>query len=545
MLYNLSTITNKDWYRWGVYVLLPNQFADGSWFSRQYPTVPGLAGAGRRRVPGRAPRGAGRPALRLRRLPGGVPAVDAGAGARSGDQAPASTTEDLGRRARPAGRRRRHVARPLRPLVHAPPRSPAYLRRNALVVLGNVGSRRSGGGRLGPGRGARRPGRRRPDRAGPRGLGRAPGLGPARRPRRGPAGRPRSRCVRDELARGGPPRGGARRDPPPARHQRLPAEDRRDPVVPVGAVAPAAARRRPPCSPRRTTARRRGTRRSRSGSSATREQVLLPTPVARARRIDALAAEVGADAGPARPGAAARAASARRSSAPTAWSLHGAEVTVPGPAARVAPRCSARCCAAPSSSSRPAATPPPRRERGRRARRCRPWSCRPASTPSASGRSTPSSGPTPAGALRPRPRRRARGRRQPARAPQGLRRADRRGRRARAPAVPTWCSSIAGGGRDRGRLERLAPTRGAPVRFLGRVVRRRPARRSTACADVFAMLCRNRWLGLEQEGFGIVFLEAAACGVPAGGRAPAADRTRRSSTGSPAWWCDGPGRRGT
>ena len=28
------------------------------------------------------------------------------------------------------------------------------------------------------------------------------------------------------------------------------------------------------------------------------------------------------------------------------------------------------------------------------------------------------------------------------------------------------------------------------------------------------MLCRNRWRGLEQEGFGIVFLEAAACGVP-------------------------------
>ena len=28
------------------------------------------------------------------------------------------------------------------------------------------------------------------------------------------------------------------------------------------------------------------------------------------------------------------------------------------------------------------------------------------------------------------------------------------------------------------------------------------------------MLCRNRWAGLEQEGFGIVFLEAAASGVP-------------------------------
>jgi phosphatidylinositol alpha-1,6-mannosyltransferase len=36
-----------------------------------------------------------------------------------------------------------------------------------------------------------------------------------------------------------------------------------------------------------------------------------------------------------------------------------------------------------------------------------------------------------------------------------------------------------------------------------------------ACADVFALCCRSRWGGLEQEGFGIVFLEAAASGVPA------------------------------
>ena len=32
--------------------------------------------------------------------------------------------------------------------------------------------------------------------------------------------------------------------------------------------------------------------------------------------------------------------------------------------------------------------------------------------------------------------------------------------------------------------------------------------------DVFAMVCRERWAGLEAEGFGIVFLEAAACGLP-------------------------------
>ena len=34
------------------------------------------------------------------------------------------------------------------------------------------------------------------------------------------------------------------------------------------------------------------------------------------------------------------------------------------------------------------------------------------------------------------------------------------------------------------------------------------------CADAFMMLCRTRWGGLEQEGFGIVFAEAAACAVP-------------------------------
>ncbi|HXW39033.1 MAG TPA: glycosyltransferase family 4 protein, partial [Acidimicrobiales bacterium] len=35
-----------------------------------------------------------------------------------------------------------------------------------------------------------------------------------------------------------------------------------------------------------------------------------------------------------------------------------------------------------------------------------------------------------------------------------------------------------------------------------------------SASDVFVQPCRNRWAGLEQEGFGIVFLEAAAAGVP-------------------------------
>jgi len=70
---------------------------------------------------------------------------------------------------------------------------------------------------------------------------------------------------------------------------------------------------------------------------------------------------------------------------------------------------------------------------------------------------------------------------------------------------------IVGAGRDRRRLRRRAKDK--PVTFLGRIpFADLPA--AYACGDVFAMLCRNRWGGLEQEGFGIVFLEAAAAGVP-------------------------------
>ena len=74
--------------------------------------------------------------------------------------------------------------------------------------------------------------------------------------------------------------------------------------------------------------------------------------------------------------------------------------------------------------------------------------------------------------------------------------------------------AIAGTGRDRARLERRAQQLGDRCHFLGRVpMADLPA--LYAGADVFAMLCRDRWGGLEAEGFGIVFMEAAACGVPA------------------------------
>ncbi len=90
-------------------------------------------------------------------------------------------------------------------------------------------------------------------------------------------------------------------------------------------------------------------------------------------------------------------------------------------------------------------------------------------------------------------------------------------------SFPTLTVAIGGGGRDRARLaERIAVDR-APVRLLGRVSDDDlPA--LYGAADLFVMACRNRWLGLEQEGFGIVFLEAAACGVPqVAGRSGGAD----------------------
>ncbi|MEU9202516.1 glycosyltransferase family 4 protein [Streptomyces sp. NPDC048332] len=54
-----------------------------------------------------------------------------------------------------------------------------------------------------------------------------------------------------------------------------------------------------------------------------------------------------------------------------------------------------------------------------------------------------------------------------------------------------------------------------------------------AAADVFAMPCRTRRHGLEMEGLGIVFLEAAAAGLPvlAGDSGGAADTVRDGVTG--------------
>jgi phosphatidylinositol alpha-1,6-mannosyltransferase len=81
-----------------------------------------------------------------------------------------------------------------------------------------------------------------------------------------------------------------------------------------------------------------------------------------------------------------------------------------------------------------------------------------------------------------------------------------------ARRFPDLTVAIAGRGRDRDRLVGKIAERQAPVRLLGGVSDE-DLPRLVGAADVFAMLCRNRWLDLEQEGFGIVFLEAAAAGV--------------------------------
>jgi phosphatidylinositol alpha-1,6-mannosyltransferase len=94
---------------------------------------------------------------------------------------------------------------------------------------------------------------------------------------------------------------------------------------------------------------------------------------------------------------------------------------------------------------------------------------------------------------------------------------------ALVPSFPGLTVAIAGGGRDRDRLAARVRALGAPVRMLGQVSDD-DLPRLYGAADVFVMACRDRWFGLEQEGFGIVFLEAAACGVAqVAGRSGGAD----------------------
>lgn len=92
---------------------------------------------------------------------------------------------------------------------------------------------------------------------------------------------------------------------------------------------------------------------------------------------------------------------------------------------------------------------------------------------------------------------------------------------------------IVGDGPYRARLESIA--RDAPsgsVVFAG-AVPDEALPEYHAAADVFAMPCRSRWGGLEVEGFGIVFMEAAATGraVVAGDSGGSAEAVLDGTTG--------------
>lgn len=74
---------------------------------------------------------------------------------------------------------------------------------------------------------------------------------------------------------------------------------------------------------------------------------------------------------------------------------------------------------------------------------------------------------------------------------------------------------LVGGGKMEDSLRRRARLRGVEkqVVFAGKVPDEQlPA--YYAAADLFAMPVRSRWFGAEEEGFGVVFVEAAASGLP-------------------------------
>lgn len=93
----------------------------------------------------------------------------------------------------------------------------------------------------------------------------------------------------------------------------------------------------------------------------------------------------------------------------------------------------------------------------------------------------------------------------------GQRRVLRAAARLRAEGRDTSVLLV-GRGRDEQRLRRLADRLGVPTRFeVGVPWERLPSLYREM--DVFAMPCRSRWFGLEVEGLGLVFLEAAATGL--------------------------------
>jgi phosphatidylinositol alpha-1,6-mannosyltransferase len=99
--------------------------------------------------------------------------------------------------------------------------------------------------------------------------------------------------------------------------------------------------------------------------------------------------------------------------------------------------------------------------------------------------------------------------------------------------VPDAVLLVVGDGPSRGAVEAAARTAPAgSVVLAGEVPDAELPAYYSAC-DLFAMPCRSRWAGLEVEGFGIVFLEAAASGkaVVAGRSGGAAEAVVDGETG--------------
>ena len=80
--------------------------------------------------------------------------------------------------------------------------------------------------------------------------------------------------------------------------------------------------------------------------------------------------------------------------------------------------------------------------------------------------------------------------------------------------VPEAALVIVGGGPREGHLRRLAEALPSDVVLFAGEVPEDELPRYYALGDVFAMPCRSRVGGMEVEGWGNVFIEAAACGRP-------------------------------
>lgn len=80
--------------------------------------------------------------------------------------------------------------------------------------------------------------------------------------------------------------------------------------------------------------------------------------------------------------------------------------------------------------------------------------------------------------------------------------------------IPDAALLIVGAGPHEGALKRMAARAPVDSVFFAGEVSEEDLPRYYAMADVFAMPCRTRLAGLEVEGWGAVFVEAAACGKP-------------------------------